>query len=213
MTQDDAKPQRLWTGEYGEEWTEGNYQNVAESNELFREKFGRSKPEHLQQFFGDLPKDSRILEVGSNVGTQLLCLKELGFDNLYGIDIQRKAIESAHRHRPELDIIEGDLFDIPFKDDYFDLVFTSGVLIHVPPRRIDAGIAELVRCSKQWVYGHEYFAESYTEVTHRGHDGVLWKTDFPAKFVEKQDVELVKSEYLNHIDSENVDVTYLIEVR
>jgi len=213
MENKNSKPQRLWAGEYGEEWTEDNYQDVSESNIQFKEKFGISKPDHLKRFFSDIPKDSRILEVGANVGTQLMCLKELEFNNLYGIDIQRKAITTAHQHRPELDSIEGDIFDIPFKNDYFDVVFTSGVLIHIPPKRIDEAVAEIVRCSDKWVYGHEYYADTYTDITHRGHDGVLWKTDFPSKFVEAQDVELTDIEYLNHTESDNVDVTYLLQVQ
>jgi pseudaminic acid biosynthesis-associated methylase len=212
MNDKDSKPQRLWAGEYGEEWTEDNYKSVSESNEIFKERFGISKPEHLQRFFGDVPKDSHILEVGTNIGTQLMCLRELGFHNLYGIDIQRKAIEKAHHHRPELDIIEGDLFDIPFKNDYFDLVFTNGVLIHVPPKRIDEAVDELVRCSNKWVYGHEFYADTYTEITHRGHDNVLWKTDFPSKFVEGREIELTDIEYLKHTDSENVDVAYRLKI-
>lgn len=213
MNNKSSKPQRLWAGEYGKEWTEDNYQNVAESNKQFKEKFGISKPEHLQRFFADIPKDSRILEVGANVGTQLLCLKDLGFHNLYGIDIQRKAIETAHHHRPELDIIEGDIFDIPFKNDYFDLVFTSGVLIHIPPKRIDEAVSELVRCSERWVYGHEYYSDNYTEIKHRGHDGVLWKTDFPSKFVETENIEVIDIEYLNHTEGDDTDVTYLLQVQ
>lgn len=200
----------MWAGEYGEKWTRRNEMDVDDIDKLYKDRFGISRIELLDRFFGRLDRSARILEVGANTGTQLLCLRELGFKNLYGIDIQREAVERAHEERPSLDIIGGNLFNIPFKDDFFDLVFTCGVLIHIPDSKLDQAMAEIVRCSNEYIYGHEYYAEEYTEVTHHGHDGVLWKTDFPARYVNSQEVELIDSVYLKHDGSDNTDVEYLL---
>jgi len=56
-----------------------------------------------------------------------------GINNLYGIELQQYAIEKAKALTKRINIIHGVADDIPFKDGYFDMVFTSGVLIHIHP--------------------------------------------------------------------------------
>jgi len=71
-------------------------------------------------------ENKRILEVGCNVGNQLRMLQRMGFNNLYGIELQQYAIEKAKALTKRINIIHGVADDIPFKDGYFDMVFTSG---------------------------------------------------------------------------------------
>jgi len=205
-------PQEMWDSEFGEEYTDRNKHTVEEENQQSEEAYGISKFERLERFLDDIDRDANVLEVGSNIGIQLMCLKEMGFENLYGIDVQRKAIEEAHQQRPELDIIEGDALDIPFNDEFFDLVFTSGVLIHIPPDNIDSAMNEITRCTSEWVYGTEYYAEEYTEVNYRGHENLLWKTDFPSLFQENCGLELVDIEHRQDstYSEDTVDVEYLL---
>ena len=96
-----------------------------------KERYGYTRTEINSEFIGDFDRDMKILEVGSNVGNQLLCLQEMGFKSLYGIELQNYAVELSKSRTKRINIIEGSAFDIPFKDSYFDLVFTSGVLIHI----------------------------------------------------------------------------------
>jgi len=60
----------------------------------------------------------------------------MGFTNLYGIELQWYAVEKAKEYTKGINIIQGSGFDIPFKDGYFDLVITNGVLIHIAPKKI-----------------------------------------------------------------------------
>jgi pseudaminic acid biosynthesis-associated methylase len=210
MNDNRTKPEQMWVGEYGERWTQRNNMGVEEINSLYRNRFGISRLELLDRFFGELDRDIRILEVGANIGTQLLCFHKLGFENLYGIDIQREAIERAHQERPILDIIEGNVLNIPFKDEFFDLVFTSGVLIHIPEQELDRAMDEIVRCSSEYIFGHEYYSDEYTEIAHHGYDGVLWKTDYPSHYTKSRDLEEVDKIYLEHNDSTNLDVEFLL---
>lgn len=207
-------PEDLWDGEFGEEYTERNDLSVQEADAISEERFGVSRTERMERFLGSVDRDAKILEVGTNIGTQLKCLESIGFENLYGIDIQKNAVQEAHRTRPELNVIEGSADDIPFKDDFFDLVFTSVVLIHIPPERIETVLDEVVRCSSEWVYGYEYFAEEYTEVQYRGHDNLLWKTDFPSLYLDRFDLELVEKEFFEYqtdeYDNDTVDVEFLL---
>jgi len=40
-------------------------------------------------------------------------------------------VERSKQNLKNIDILQGSAFDVPFKDGFFDLVFTSGVLIHL----------------------------------------------------------------------------------
>jgi hypothetical protein len=68
--------------------------------------------------------------------------------------------------------------DLPFKDRRFDLVFTTGVLIHQPPTALPIVMTEIVRCSNRYVLCGEYYASEPTEVSYRGESGALFKRDY-----------------------------------
>ena len=51
-----------------------------------------ARSELNDRFLADIPKDARILEVGCNRGGQLLLLREMGFRNVFGIEIQHYAL-------------------------------------------------------------------------------------------------------------------------
>ena len=68
--------------------------------------------------------------------------------------------------------------ELPFRDGWFDMVFTVGVLIHQPPETLPVVMAEIVRCSRRYVLCGEYFAEEPTEVPYREQKGALFKRDF-----------------------------------
>lgn len=199
-----------WDGEFGEEYTKRNRSDVDGVDQLYNERYGISRTEMLKRTLDDLDRDIRILEVGTNIGSQLKCFQEIGFERLYGIDVQRKAIKEAHKNRPELDVIYGDASDIPFKNDFFDLVFTDGVLIHIPPDIIDDVMDEIDRVSSKWIYGLEYYSEEYQEVNYRGNSELLWKADFPSLYKEGRNVNEVTVNYLDYQGNENVDVEFLL---
>ncbi len=100
---------------------------------------------------------------------------------------------------------------IPYPDQNFDLVFTSGVLIHIAPTDVPVALAEIHRCAKTWVWGSEYYAPRMTEVSYRGHDSLLWKTDYAQLYVERfPDLELVSEQRLRYLENENVDTMFLL---
>ena len=179
---------------------------------LYKERYGYTRTEMNFEFIGDLDKDVKILEVGSNVGNQLLCLQKMGFNNLYGIELQGYAVELSKSRTKRINIIEGSAFDIPYKDSYFDLVFTSGVLIHISPDDVAEALGEIHRCSRHYIWGMEYFAEDYVNVEYRGNEALLWKTNF-AKLCLNQfdDLNLVAEKHYKYFDSSNIDSMFLLE--
>ncbi|MBU4487944.1 MAG: methyltransferase domain-containing protein, partial [Candidatus Omnitrophica bacterium] len=112
----------------------------------------------------------------------------------------------------DINIIHGSAFNIPFKDDYFDLVFTSGVLIHIAPTDIKLVMEEIYRCAKRYIWGFEYYSDAHTPITYRGHANLLWKADFSKIYLSlSDDLRLVKEKHLKYADSNNVDTMFLVE--
>ncbi len=208
---DRNKQTKEWSGDFGKEYTDRNTMSVDELNKTYIKSFGISRTELNKRFLSEIDKSARILEVGSNTGNQLLCLQELGFNNLYGLELQDYAIEVAKTRTEGMHFSKGAASDIPFDDSYFDLVFTSGVLIHIHPSRIEAVLGEIYRCTKTYIWGFEYYADSYVEVAYRGQKNLLWKTDFADLYRSCfKDLRLLQEEQIERKESTNKDSMFLL---
>ena len=202
-----------WSGKFGEEYTDRNLMPLDELDQLYINNFGISRTELNKEFLDDL-KIGRILEVGCNVGNQLLLLKKMGYPNLWGIELQDYAVEIARKRTSGINIVKSSAFDIPFKDSYFDLVFTSGVLIHISPDDIDKALDEMYRCTNKYIWGFEYYTGGgYQMVNYRGSNNLLWKTDFAKLFLDRfPDLKLVKEKKYPYLeDKKLVDHAFLLK--
>ena len=178
-------------------------------NSLYRQQYGVSRSFLNDLFLRELDHSIRILEVGANIGNQLLCLQKLGFTNLYGIELQRYALQQSKAKG--IYLIQGSAFNIPFKDSQFDLVFTSGLLIHISPENVTRVLEEIYRCTNSYILGLEYYSEQPTEIAYRGHSNLLWKANFARLYIEHfQDLKLVKEKKLNYLNNHNVDSMFLL---
>jgi pseudaminic acid biosynthesis-associated methylase len=163
-------------------------------------------------FLGSLPRELGVLEVGSNIGNQLLLLRSMGFNRLHGVELQRYAVLLSKPRVPGAHVMQGSAFNLPFRDGAFDLVFTSGVLIHLAPRDLDVALAEIHRASGRYIWGMEYFSESPEEVSYRGREGLLWKADFCRLYLERfPDLRVVQKRHYPRQDGANQDVMFLLE--
>jgi pseudaminic acid biosynthesis-associated methylase len=200
-----------WTSDFGREYTDRNAYTPAELDELCRKNYGISRTEINQRFLEAVPRQARILEVGCNIGNQLLFLREMGFINLHGVEIQSYALEGAKRRLPEVELKQASALEIPHPDRFFDLVFTSGVLIHSAPEDLAKALEEIHRCTRQWIWGFEYFAPETTEVAYRGRKSLLWKTNYAQLYLQQfQDLKLVCEDRFHYLDNENVDTSFLL---
>jgi pseudaminic acid biosynthesis-associated methylase len=206
------KQSDFWSGDFGKEYNDRNSFSEEGWDKFYIDNWGITKIQMNEAFIGKLPKDIKILEVGSNIGMQLRGLQKMGFKNLYGIELQQDAVEKSKKTTQGINIIQGSGYDIPFKDGYFDLVFTSGVLIHIAPENHKTIMSEMVRCSKKYIWGFEYFAENVQEIPYRGNTGFLWKADFAKEFCQHfPQLKELKREYYKYVNSDNVDYMYLLE--
>jgi len=199
----------FWSGEFGDQYTDRN----SNIEQLTLKKFGISRTMMNQQFLSDLDIKN-VLEVGCNRGEQLNLLW-LGNDNIedfYGIDINEHALWEARKRNPNLNHLKGSALDIPFKDNYFDLVYTSGVLIHIHPDNLKQVMSEIYRVSKKYIWGMEYWSLDCKEINYRGNEGFLWKNNFSHLYQEHfPNLKLIKEEFYEYQDgSGNVDTMFIL---
>jgi pseudaminic acid biosynthesis-associated methylase len=201
-----------WSGNFGREYTDRNALSLQELEVLYKGYFGITRTEMNYEFIGDLDRNMNVLEVGSNIGNELQLLQNMGFRNLYGIELQSYAVELSKSRTKGINIIQGSAFDIPFRDAFFDLIFTSGLLIHIAPKNIIEVMDEMYRCAKRFIWGMEYYSKEYAEVVYRGYDNLLWKTDFPQLFLDRfKGLRLVKEKLFKYLSNDNIDVMFLLE--
>lgn len=200
---------KKWESNFGEEYIK---RNIKDIDSLYAYNFGKTRTKLNNEFIGEFDKHIKILEVGSNIGLQLNLLQKSGFKNLYGIEINEEAIEISKEMTKNIYIIKGSAFDVPFRDNYFDLVFTSGVLIHIAPEDIKDAINEVYRVSKRYIWGFEYFSEKYTEVEYRGEKNLLWKANFAQIYLDTfKDLRLIKENRIKYLQNANIDQMFLLE--
>jgi pseudaminic acid biosynthesis-associated methylase len=201
----------VWQGAFGREYTDRNALTLDEMEDLYRKNYGVSRTDLNKRFLEGMDHSIRILEVGCNIGNQLLSLQKIGFHNLYGIELQDYAVELAKSRTHRINIIQGSAFDIPFKNGFFDLVFTSGLLTHISPSDIHEAMHEIHRCTRKWIYGFEAHAEGYEEVAYRGHHSLFWKVDYAMLYRKIfEDLELLRQEGFKYLDSKNIDSMFLL---
>jgi spore coat polysaccharide biosynthesis protein SpsF len=129
-----------------------------------------------------------VLEAGCNVGNNL-CGFPPSF-NVYGIDMNKKALRKAREKYPTFHFDEGSIINMPYKDSQFDLVFTRGVLIHVNQNDMPNAIKEILRVSKKWIINIEYFGEDGKMIKWKRGDNLLWYRDM-SKWWKSNDVEII----------------------
>jgi pseudaminic acid biosynthesis-associated methylase len=207
----DTEQAGVWKGEFGREYTIRNTLDCTTLDALYRKNYGLTRTEVNEGFLRGIAKDASFLEVGCNTGNQLLLLQQTGWTNLSGVELQPYAIEIARSRLPNVSLRLGSALAVPYADSSFDVVFTSGVLIHISPRDIPIAMREIHRCSRNYIWGMEYYAPEVTEVKYRGQNGLLWKMDFAKAYLEQfDDLELVKEQRLPYLENANVDTVFLL---
>lgn len=210
-----TKQQDFWAGDFGKEYTDRNSYSREDYDTVYKETWGFTKHVINEKSIGHLNRDIKILEVGCNTGMQLRALQDMGFKNLYGIELQKYAVQTAKKYLTDVNIIQGSGFDIPFKDGYFDLVCTNGVLIHISPNDHHKIMGEMNRCSKKYIGGFEYFSENIQEISYRGNNDYLWKANFAEIFRSNHsELSIVSTQdypYVNEENKGNTDRMYLLE--
>jgi ubiquinone/menaquinone biosynthesis C-methylase UbiE len=96
------------------------------------EPFYRYKRAAFLKYFIQIPfRGKSVLEIGSGPGGNLELVAALGAEKITGADVSSAMISIAReRLNPEVDLVQVNGTELPFPDNWFDIVFTSTVLQH-----------------------------------------------------------------------------------
>lgn len=154
-----------------------------ESNDDFDTKLG---VEAWEQMLKRLNKQeiSSFLECGSNIGRNINLLSVvLPQSEINVIELSPLALDIARNRFKVNESFQGSIKDSEFKSK-FDLVFTSGVLIHVSPDDLLSSMEKIYEHSNKYVLIAEYFNRTPVEIEYRGQRDKLFKRDFGKLFFE-----------------------------
>lgn len=102
---------------------------------------------YVKHIIADYPAIRSILEVGCSNGVAVKAMQNNEI-RAFGIDISNIAIRYAQEKYGTINCNEASVLDIPFKDNYFDAVFTCDMLEHLAPEDVNKGIEEIKRVAK-----------------------------------------------------------------
>lgn len=114
-----------------EQHFEEKYHDVEREHWWFR-----ARRKKLLEMLKDVPRDAKILDVGSSSGLLLQDLREAGFsaDKLYGVDISEKAVANCKANGFENAFVM-DAAEPGFPPSNFDIIVASDCLEHLEDDR------------------------------------------------------------------------------
>lgn len=177
-----SKELDLWKGSFGDDYTKRNSiteEALTARKNLWGGIIGATR---------DTGFPTSILEVGAGQGINLQALKEIY--QLNNLQVQLSAIEPNEKAYKILNTLglhstysgAANIENIASAE--FDLVFTSGVLIHINPEDQLKTIQNIYRVSKSYIVCIEYFAPELREIKYRGQDAALWSRDFGSLYLD-----------------------------
>lgn len=192
--------QMFWKGSGGDKYiTRNRYFHNFEYLDGYRENI-------LKDFLSEIPKDSTVLELGCNKGQTIGHLKDLGFTKVTGIDINKSALKIAREEFPEFEFIESSIEDYN-REEQFDLVITSGVLIHIHPANLPTIVKKIRELSKKYIFGFEYYSKEFHKINYL--DGELWSGNYANVFnIKPQRIEI---HTMKKKEKDPTHIFYLIE--
>ena len=137
--------------------TQSFYDRIADVHNLALKINGyrSSVAKYLRSLDLDLDSDSFVLDAGSGTGIVTLGFQDAGFQprktiafdlSLNSLKIAREEFQKEKKiDDGNIASVQGNVLDLPFADNTFDLVLTCGVLEYVS---LDAGLKELGRVLK-----------------------------------------------------------------
>jgi pseudaminic acid biosynthesis-associated methylase len=158
--------EQFWSGEFGDEYTHRNRVDWMKRVPFWRRIMAQTEARS-------------VLDVGCNAGWNLHAINVADRPTVVavGIDVNDRAVAEARRKG--LHTVLGSIYDIgALYFETFDLVCTSGVLIHVAPAELEAAMRNVIAASRRWVLAVEYESDQEEGVLYRGNTDRLWKRPF-----------------------------------
>ncbi len=126
------------------------------------------------------PGTISVFEVGANRGHNLRAIQQF-VPKVHGCEPAKYARDIARQY--DESVCGCSVYDLALwhKRARYDLVFTSGVLIHVPPDRLDEALTNIHGIADRHILAIEYNGGDEA-IPYRGHDDMLWKRNYGAHY-------------------------------
>ena len=133
----------------------------------------------LTEYFSTLPQGSKVLEFGAGFGRHANYLSELANIEYFAVDQSPTMLDAMKVYTHErIDENHVTLIEprqpLPYPDNYFDVVYTVSVLIHINPMHIGEIIQELKRVAKHVILHFENKLTDMSTLQFQDHNG-CWK--------------------------------------
>lgn len=80
----------------------------------------------------DLDETCNVLDIGCGTGNYTDLLQKVTHANVFGVEPSEGMIQKARQKNPEITFNVGDAASLPFDDTFFDFVYMTDVIHHVP---------------------------------------------------------------------------------
>ena len=122
----------------------------ADSYDVFTPESNRRLIEEIVRLSG-LDPGARVADLGCGSGVFTDELRKIGYSAV-GLDISSKLIAVGRTRYPDLELLEGDVEDLPFPGESLDGVLLSGIVHHLPdPSRCAAEVYRVLRPGGRFV--------------------------------------------------------------
>ena len=140
---------------YGNLWID--FDNDTYFNEAFQRLKVRLERNNIDTSWF---KDKIALDGGCGGGRYTVALSRFGFKKVIGLDLSEKGIPDGFErikgtpYEKTVEFIKGNVLEPPFEDNYFDFVFSNGVLHHTkhPLKGIEECHRVLKSGGRLWLY-------------------------------------------------------------
>ena len=177
-----------WAGQFGNDYAKRSPGDV-QANEVF-----------FARILAAMNADPiSAIEFGCGVGNNLRALRTLLPDiALRGVEINESAAILARQVTPLITIGSMLVHEAIIS---WELAFTKGVLIHIPPVDLPRAYEVLYRASRKYIMVAEYYAPKPTEIEYRGRRDMLWKGPHAYDMLDRyQDLKLLDYGFVSSRD-------------
>ena len=197
-----TEQEQFWAGEFGDNYINRNMDK----------KMLASKVCMWNKILQHVEKINTCLEMGPNIGLNLVALGVLLPKlDMFGVEINQKAAEECSKI-DRVTVYNESILDYS-TDKKYDLVFTSGVLIHINPDELSNVYDKMYNLSSKYIVMAEYYNPVPVEINYRGNTGKLFKRDFAGEMMDKHpDLRLVDYGFRYHRDNNfpQDDITWFL---
>lgn len=176
-------------------WATTYATDYIKKNSLFDNQVGAEAWKKMIK--GTQGEIEKFLECGCNIGRNIDQIKMVLPEAVPSIiEISEPAFKFVTSHHDFKHAFNGAILDSAFDDASFDLVFTTGVLIHINPDQLLQHMEKMFRYSNKYILMGEYFNRTPVSIEYQGEKDKLFKRDFGKLFIENFDVKLVDYGFL-----------------